>query len=369
MIRRHKLTPIEIQCLGLTGAVFLMFSIWSLRMVPAQYIDLKLQAAKKTEYAFDAVKQLRIEKQIYIDSINDPMGYGLIGDEFTMITTERGDLGAKLTSANPNWSAYIIEQLIRTRVRNGDVVAISMTGSFPALNIATIIAVETYGAIPVWVASEGSSSWGANIPGLTWSVIENHLFSSNIIGTKAVGVSIGGGNNTGSGLTEEGRSFMQKEISTKNANIINQTPLGSSIEKTMEILERAAKGKKIKLFINIGGGIVSFGTAQTAEKLASGFNSPRMMLSLRDQAVEGLVMLFMRKGIPVVNLEKINVLAEKVKFPVSPGVLPSSGTGYLFEHKKYPVIAHIVVLLLFLAIVTSVTFGVFSKNKPKKDMV
>jgi hypothetical protein len=41
--------------------------------------------------------------------LNDPNRSGLIGEKYSLITTDRGDLTAKLTTLNPNISAIIVE--------------------------------------------------------------------------------------------------------------------------------------------------------------------------------------------------------------------------------------------------------------------
>ncbi len=95
----------------------------------------KLGASKRAEILFNKTKDLRIEKGIPIDSVDDPNMSGLIGLQLSPITTDFGDLRAKLTSINPNFSALFVDYLKRLRLKKGDLVAVHFTGSFPALNL------------------------------------------------------------------------------------------------------------------------------------------------------------------------------------------------------------------------------------------
>jgi poly-gamma-glutamate system protein len=54
----------------------------------------------------------------------------------TSLTTDAGNLEAKQTAINPNWAAVIVDLLQQANVKERDPVAVSFSGSFPALNIA-----------------------------------------------------------------------------------------------------------------------------------------------------------------------------------------------------------------------------------------
>ena len=109
----------------------------------------KLEAAKLSQKAAQYIKNYRLVNGVFIDAINDPNQTALIGQEYTLITTDRGNIESKLTSTNPNFEAVIVQLLKDAGVRKGDNVAVAMTGSFPALNISIIAAIETLGANPI----------------------------------------------------------------------------------------------------------------------------------------------------------------------------------------------------------------------------
>ncbi|MBK6335610.1 MAG: poly-gamma-glutamate system protein [Betaproteobacteria bacterium] len=82
---------------------------------------------------------------IAIDPTTDPSQSGLIGIDYSDLTTTLGDLRAKQLSVQPAFAALIVTWLKDAGVRRGDRVALSLTGSFPGLNIAALSACEAMG--------------------------------------------------------------------------------------------------------------------------------------------------------------------------------------------------------------------------------
>jgi len=54
-------------------------------------------------------ESIEFNKVILLMKLNDPNRSGLIGEKYSLITTDRGDLTAKLTTLNPNISAIIVD--------------------------------------------------------------------------------------------------------------------------------------------------------------------------------------------------------------------------------------------------------------------
>src|SRR5215208_6306034 len=139
---------------------------------PQPHLEEKLAAAKLAQQAFDVIKEARISVGPPIDKTIDPSESGLIGIPMSPVTTVIGDVSAKQTSVNPNFAAIIVEMLKEAGVQEGDVVAIGMSGSFPALNICTYAACETLKLKPLVISSASASQWGANVPALLWPDME-----------------------------------------------------------------------------------------------------------------------------------------------------------------------------------------------------
>ena len=54
--------------------------------------------------------------------------------------TNTGSLEAKRTTLNPNWAAVVVQLLFDAGVERGGTIAIGVSGSFPALNLAAFSA-------------------------------------------------------------------------------------------------------------------------------------------------------------------------------------------------------------------------------------
>ena len=81
-----------------------------------------------------------IQNQINTDNPEDTGHTGLIGPEWSDLTTTLGDPEAKRTTINPNFAGLIAELLIQAGVKQGDTIAIGSSASFPALLIASLSA-------------------------------------------------------------------------------------------------------------------------------------------------------------------------------------------------------------------------------------
>jgi poly-gamma-glutamate system protein len=372
MIRKHKLTSLEISVLGLVGACAIGISAFSLTNVKVKNYDLLLATAQKTAEAYAAIKNARLASALPIDSVNDPAESGLIGNVSSSITTSIGDLESKRTSVNPNWGAVIINYLKQAGVRPGDRVAISMTGSFPALNIATLIAIQEYGAKAFWIVAGNSSAWGANIPAFSWLTMEKILFDKKILQRRAIAASLGGDNDNGAGMSAEGRDSLREGIVRSGTALLEVNPLDSSIKTGLTLFKKATKHKKPALFISLGGGAASLGTSEVAAILKTGLNSPKKLLEIQDQPVQGYIESFLKEGIPVVNITDILPLAKALKQPIAPVITPAPGSGNLFSAPRYSVIIHCILLIVFVGIVATISLGVFDvlfKNPRKEELI
>ena len=88
--------------------------------------------------AMSILKNHRMEESVFIDIENDPNETGLVGSPFSLITTDEGDLDSKLTTLDPNFSAVMVELMYQLGLKDGDTIAVLMTGSMPGANIAVL---------------------------------------------------------------------------------------------------------------------------------------------------------------------------------------------------------------------------------------
>ncbi|QQS37916.1 MAG: poly-gamma-glutamate system protein [Ignavibacteriales bacterium] len=297
-----------------------------------KWYDQKLEASKLAKRCSDHLKEVRLQKGVFIDPINDPNETALIGQDITQITTDRGYIESKLTSLNPNFAAVIVEMFKEAELKQNDAVAIAFTGSIPGLNIAVLSAVQTLKLKPIIITSVGSSNWGANDPYFTWLDMEKSLYDAGIINFRSVAASIGGGLDRGRGLSPDGRKFIEEAITRSNVTFINEEFLDKSINKRMEIYNDQKKNNPVKAFINVGGGIASLGSTENAQFISTGLNES---LSIKNFPSKGVIIKMAEQNVPIIHLMNVTSLAERYGLPVSPKPLPEPGQGEVFVKRQY----------------------------------
>src|SRR4029079_3902416 len=75
---------------------------------------------------------------------------------------------------------------------------------FPRRNFWPSAACETLKLEPLVICSASASEWGANVPALMWPDMERRLRDAGLFSAKSIACSIGGVQDRGFGLTEEG---------------------------------------------------------------------------------------------------------------------------------------------------------------------
>ncbi len=322
--------------------IFGFYALTSKVKVFAPYYKQKLEASTLALEYFKEVKNLRTTLGIPIDYVNDPAGSGLIGVQLSPITTEYGDLTAKLTSINPNFAALFVSYFKRLNLKEGDMVAVHFTGSFPALNISLLAALKTLKLKPIIISSVGSSMWGANIPGFTYLDMENFLFNKNLVNSKTSYASLGGVDDVGRGLTEEGREIIFKTIEKNNVKLIKANSLKESIEMKLKLYNDEAGDNPIKCFVNIGGNA----------SVIAGVEVPSGFVDFKYQNHPGLIGAFLSRNIPVINIQNVNYLATRYNLPLSPSYIQQPGIGKLFYEIRYSKTAAGISLAILLIIIT-----------------
>ena len=160
----------------------------------------------------EVIRDYRIENRPQINKATDPNLAGLIGEEWTSLTTTLGNLSAKRTSTNPDFAALLVNMFVKAGLKRGDVIAIGAFGSFPPLILATLSAAKALGLKPIIICALGSSMWGANIPDLTWLDMEKILYQQGLLNYRTAASSTRAGEDTGEGLTEKGKNLILSAI-------------------------------------------------------------------------------------------------------------------------------------------------------------
>lgn len=353
---------IFLACLGLISIALVEFS--TIR-VKKSHFDAKVEASNLAFKGAQVIRNYELGEQIIIDPVVDPNATGLIGEQFTLITTDRGSLTSKLTTTNPNWAAVVVDMLKEVGVEQGDLVAIGYTGSMPALNLATLCALETIGAKPVIIASVGASMWGANNPEFAWLDMEKKLYDSGIISFKSVASSIGGRGDRGGNVSPQGRELIREIIQRNDVILIEEATLDNSVQRRMEIYnDNLPKGKQYSAYINIGGGLASIGSFQNFVMVKAGITEK---LPVGNYPLKGTMIRMAENGTPVINLTDIRLLAKRYGLPVAPEPLPDIPHGEVYFEKRYRmplVIAVLSIYLILVFVVIRVDLKSFILKKP-----
>ena len=326
-----------------------------------KYFSEKLAAAQLMQDAMKVLKDYRIAQGVFIEELNDPNKTALIGEKETLITTDRGSLTAKLTSLNPNFAAVIIDLFKKAKLRKGDKVSFSCTGSFPALNIAVMSAAKVLDLDLIMISSVGASMFGATDPDFTWLDMESVLNENGIFQYKSVATSIGGGRDLGRGLSKTGRNLIIEAAQMNNILLIQENTLEQNILKKMGIFN--SKGK-IKLYVNVGGGLSSLGNAINGRLVKPGFHR---YIYLKNIPLKGTMFLFADMGVPVIHLLDIISIAETYELPVAPVPLPKPGNGRVFLDERYSVNIAAIALTIIVILILVIIFFDHKYLKLKED--
>lgn len=276
----------------------------------------KAAAAELSHVAMNAVREERLARGLSIDPEADPTGSGLIGVASSDVTSVAGHLPAKQTSINPNFAAAIVEMLHHAGVKKGDVVAVGMSGSFPAMNLHLCAAMETLGVKPVIIASAAGSQWGANHPDFLWLDMEQALHERGLISFRSVAASLGGLDDGAAGMTREGIELLKQGIARAGVPLLEVNGYYDSLEKRLALYQEAAGDQPIAAYVNVGGGTVSVGTNATKHMFKPGLNT-RAPVKL---PVESIMGHYLKNGVPVIHLSNIETLAMRYQLPVAPTV-------------------------------------------------
>ena len=208
-----------------------------------------------------ALKESRMEQGVFIDIENDPNETGLVGSPFSLVTTDEGDLDAKLTTLDPNFAAAMVELMSRIDLQENDTVALLMTGSMPGANLAVLTACKALNIYPVAITSVGASQWGANQVDFTWLDMESILFENQLIPARSIAASIGGRNDMGRLLSPAGRKIIKDNIAVYDLPLIRKSKLAENIQERMELLASIHPISDYEAFINVGGGVARLGNS------------------------------------------------------------------------------------------------------------
>jgi poly-gamma-glutamate system protein len=332
--RTHFLPPDKLRLRLLLAALLaLLLSIALLRAsgyaAEKDNAAVMKKASENLRDCFQAVKDERLRLGHPIDYDADVNGTGMLGDEYTAITTSHGNLEAKRSAANPNTAAMMVDLLARCGVKAGDTVACNFSSSFPTLNLATVCALDALGARGVIINSIGASTYGANLPDLTYPDMEHLLLENHQIKNHAEYFSAGGAGDQGREMPEEVKSAIVSRIEAYGLSYINISDLEENLDYRKNIYNNSSG--PVACFVNVGGNLLAFGGGDEMTGVGSG------IVSAGDHLPgEGLIPYYYNQGIPVIHLLNMKALLPENGLPFDPIPLPEPGEGEVYRETRYP---------------------------------
>jgi len=273
------------------------------------------KAIQQVGLCHDEIYRMRQELGIVLDERLDPARSGLIGEDFTDLTTTLGDLNAKQKSLSPYFAGLIVQWLEQAGVRPGDCVAVNFTGSFPALNIAAHCAFDALEVRPVIFGSVGASSYGANIPGFTWPDMERRLHEKGLIRHASRWLSLGGILDSEGGLDGTGIFEAEAAIRRHGAEYIREGRSSDVVTDVSRRMDLYLAHCQASAYISIGGSVTTLGWVAESALLDTGLLKRIPVCSSENR---GLIFRFFERGVPVIHLLNIDRLASEY------GIFPSA---------------------------------------------
>lgn len=252
--------------------------------------------------AYSVLWDYRIENDM-TDSIHDPNKTGTIGVEYSYLTTTMGYVDSKWLSTLPGWASWVVRGLAKRGLIEGDNIALCMSGSFPALNIAVLAALQELNADVKAVSSIGSSSWGANEIGLSWPEMERLLIEEGVLNIGSSAVTLGGTGDRGMEWGDYSLSLALKAVKRSRLPLLKPINLKDAIKKRMQFYEYP---EKYVCYINVGGSQASVGGGAKPRFTTGGwYYEP---IELRGDP-PGVMDSFLKAGSPclhLLHLEELN---------------------------------------------------------------
>lgn len=310
-----------IACLALALAVCvggMALTLANQTRVRIPYADVQLAAARRMERAeqvlLDYVKANGIE--IEKDDLNKT---GLIGPEWTELTTSLGMIEAKRTALQPDFAALMVKYYKEAGLKSGDTICCGMSGSFPGLCLAAVAAANEMDIRIRIIASYGSSMYGATRMELPVMRVLEIAREAGLIDYELVAVSPGGDFDQGNSiLFPDSREKIFALAEESGFLMIDEANIPDSVQRRLELF-----GTEMDCFVNVGGASANVGTSPYTLTFPNGLvtDPPRIPLN----ADRGLAFEYAARHIPVIHLLNIRGLAEENGIPFDPVPLTRPG--------------------------------------------
>jgi poly-gamma-glutamate system protein len=285
-----------------------------------------MAAAGRMKDALGVVVRHCREAGIPVESLADPNGTCLVGPELGGLFTTLGQLEAKRTTLNPDMAGLMVHLLREAGVGRGDTVAVGASGSFPALMVATVVAVEALRAHPQVVLSLGASSFGATRPDFHLLHLYLLLREEGVLFAPPVGVSLGGSRDLGLEFEAEVRDRLLRDVAESGLPLLSEPDLISMVAGRMALFS-----PRVAAFVNVGGTDTNLGTSSRILALPPGLVSSTPLPPAEER---GVLYDMVSRGVPVIHLLHVRGLTLRYGLPWDPIPLPAPGSAHLRDESR-----------------------------------
>ena len=297
------------------------------RLVPrkiAPQISEMIFAARTMQSAMSVLRAEKMQRGLMQPLDIDINQTGMIGAEFTGITTTLGELPAKRTATNPDLAALIVKLVTTLKLPAGSPVVVVISGSFVGADIATLAALEVLDLRPILIASLSASMWGANDPGFNLLDILSLLRQRGIIKTKAFAAVIGGEGAIGAGMDKAGIAALRASAERENIPLVDARPVSVMIDQLLsKVIQALPQGQNASAVINVGGALIGLGTCRESYEMPPGL----LPKPVCHDGTPGLVFRLAEQGLPMLNVLNMRRLAIEYGLPFDPVPLPVPGNN------------------------------------------
>jgi poly-gamma-glutamate system protein len=303
------------------GAWVALAAGWSSAAHP-RYLEM-VEAARTVQRAMQVVRAEKEARGLLQGVDVDPNRTGFVGPEWTPLVTTLGHLPSKRTATNPDLAAALVRAYDRLGLRAGDAVAIVLSGSFPAANVAAVAAAEALGLRPVVIASVGASMYGATDLAFTFLDLYGALVAQGVLRTPVRVATLGGTDGSGGGMDPEGVAAARAAAERRGVELVEAEAVPALVDAVATIVAAAAGGP-IAGVVNVGGAVVGTGACLELFGVVDGTAMAPVRCVGGDP---GLVTRYTEAGAVAVHVLNLRFLSLAWGLPYDPVPLPAPGNN------------------------------------------
>jgi len=281
-----------------------------------------LRAAQTMQAAMDVVRAEKERRGLMQPADIDPNRTGLIGPEWSQITTTLGILPAKRTATNPDFAAALVRLIDGLSLPSRAPVAVVASGSLVGANVAILCALDALGLAPILVSSLGASMYGATDLDFTWLDIEAAIRSAGVLAVRSHAVVFGAEGGVGRGLDAAGVDALRRAAERHHVRILQASDFTLLIEEALAVISGpTSQSDSPHLLVNIGGSLIGLGKCDEADRWPAGLIKTPPPCS----GEAGLVGKLAVRSVPVLHILNMRRFAADLGLPYDPIPLPHPG--------------------------------------------